>query len=221
MLRISPMQMQRISGALEGPAVQACPTKYDEVRLDTSDVISDTKEEIVILYRQDKVKYLESGCLTPHAGNRPAVWIEVKVQERTYKIVTLHAPFQQNDGAAIANCYHVLKESQQQDADIIMGDFNTYGSSTGSIGLRSSPRNESDYWKLLPDTGPTSSGGSDLDKIYVSKNRFPEEIPPKHGATRTNIPLSSDSNTINIVAWNTQKNSELRTENIKKNSTTE
>ena len=99
------------------------------------------------------------------SGERNAVVIDVVAHlGASYRILTAHAPYRNNDGTAQQYQQAALNWGRSHSVDLILGDLNTYGSRVGSSS-RSCFRN-------LSEGLATSRGGSQLDKALLRDDYY-------------------------------------------------
>jgi RHS repeat-associated protein len=125
-----------------------------------------------------------------------------------YKLVTMHAPYHANSGAAsqyMSDLYKAVRSQTKpfDNVDIIMGDTNTYGK---SIGGRTLPD-----FKVSDISGTTrGKGESRLDKLIYNEKKLPNS--PPVGVSREG--QEPDHKALRVVAWNTQGNAVVNPERI-------
>ncbi len=142
------------------------------------------RENIVVLYRTDKFSQFEAVSLDKHpdyallkkhytsvtvfgAGMRQPILITCKALDGSiYRIMSAHAPFQDNSGVAGPYQQGLQTLGEALGVDVLVGDFNTY-SKTGGTSGRSGNRAQFDF--EIATTAATSKGGHCLDKALLSK----------------------------------------------------
>lgn len=98
-------------------------------------------------------------------GERSAALIEITaLQGASYRILTAHAPYRDNDGTAQQFQQAALNWAQKNNIDLVVGDLNTYGSRVGS----SSRVN----FTNLSEGLVTSSGNKPLDKALLRNDYY-------------------------------------------------
>lgn len=141
-------------------------------------------ERIVVLYRTGQFSSFEAISLSAHpeysflkshyskltvfGGNmRQPILVTCKAKDGSiYRIMSAHAPFQNNSGVAGPYQQGLQTLAEALDVDILVGDFNTY-STAGQTSGRSGTRAQFDF--EIATTTATSKGGHCLDKAMLSK----------------------------------------------------
>lgn len=99
------------------------------------------------------------------SGERSAVLIQITASRgASYRLLTAHAPYRKNDGTAAQYQRAAMNWAGKNNIDLIIGDFNTYGSKVGSS-ARSNFRN-------LSEGLATSRGGNQLDKALLHEGYY-------------------------------------------------